>query len=129
MEKMSIVECRDKLLMNGITCHSKYRERGDSCRYCELDFSSVGVSCRAKEMWWRHELNNRFHMEDVARLLPQNVYTALDVFTVVSMCNQEQYFSYFGETAVRDEWTRDKALTEVIKILEQKGKKITLNQH
>ena len=113
MEKMSIAECRDKLLMNSVTCHSKYKKRGDKCRYCEVDFS-VGMICRAKEMLWRSRLEDKY--------LTYPEY--FDIFTVASMCNQEKYFAYFGEDAVRAEWAKDKTLMSVTKILERlKSKK------
>lgn len=94
----TMAEVRDGLLMS-TNCRSKYKQRGDKCRYCEVDFTP-GKSCPHKELIYRHKFEDKTGMGTYDGI-------SLDILTYAALANWPKYAAYIGEDALRAEVLQD----------------------
>jgi hypothetical protein len=91
-----IAETRDKLLLS-TTCISKYKKRGDKCRYCEVDWNEVGKSCPRWEWAYHYKFDIKNGLND----------SSLDILTYAALENWPKYAEYIGEEELRAEVVKD----------------------
>lgn len=99
MAKARISEVRDGLLLS-TKCRSRYKERSDKCRYCEIDFKKPGISCPMRELCYKHNFADKTGL-DVSN--PLSNCGPLDILTYAALENWPEYADYIGADELRAE--------------------------